>query len=68
MKLPELKEKLLQMDLSNFNNFKLSKAETILNAEQFVHSEIATLEANKGKNTFKPYYDRLLKFYIIISK
>lgn len=68
MKLPELKEKLLQIDLPKFDNFKLSKAETVLNVELFVNTHILFLENNKGNIKFKPYYDRLLRFYKLISE
>lgn len=66
MKLVDLKDKLLKKDLSKYDNLKLSKFEEILNANSFVHSHITILESNKGKKIFKPYYDRLLKFYTIV--
>lgn len=68
MNIVELKERLLQIDLYEFDNFKLDNATTIVNAKRFVDSHIIILEANRGNRTFVPYYNRLLKFYILISE
>ena len=63
----ELKEKLTEIDLSNFNNMKLSNHETILNANEFVDTHISFLERNKGNKTFIGYYNRLVLFYKLIK-
>ncbi len=62
MKLQVLKEKLLRIDLSKFDNFYISKHEKITDANNFIETHISFLERNKGNRTFKPYYDRLLIF------
>lgn len=62
MKLHELKEKLNDLDLKNYNGTHLDSG-TVLDAEKFVENHISFLEANSGNMTFLCYYDRLLEFY-----
>lgn len=40
-----------------------SGCELIENPKRFVESHIAYLEANPGNPRYKPYYERLLKYY-----
>ena len=62
MKLHELKEKLSQLNLKDYNGMHL-RGGTILDAKKFVDNHISFLEANAGNMTFLCYYDRLLEFY-----
>lgn len=62
MKLHELKEKLNQLNLKDYDGVHL-RGGTILDAEKFVQNHISFLEANAGNITFLCYYDRLLEFY-----
>ena len=62
MKLHELKEKLSQLNLKDYDGMHLDSG-TILDAEKFVQNHISFLEANAGNITYLCYYDRLLKFY-----
>ena len=62
MKLHELKDKLNQLNLKDYDGMHL-KGGTILDAEKFVQNHISFLEANAGNSTFLLYYNRLLEFY-----
>lgn len=62
MKLHELKEKLNDLELKQYDGMQLDSG-TILDAEKFVQNHISFLEANTGNMTFLCYYDRLLEFY-----
>ena len=62
MKLHELKEKLSQLNLKDYDGMQLDSG-TILDAEKFVQNHISFLEANAGNMTFLCYYGRLLEFY-----
>jgi len=62
VKLHELKEKLSQLNLKDYDGMHLDSG-TILDAEKFVQNHISFLEANAGNITYLCYYDRLLKFY-----
>ena len=62
MKLHELKEKLSQLNLKEYDGMHLGSG-TILNAEKFVQNHISFLEANAGNITYLCYYHRLLEFY-----
>ena len=62
MKLHELKEKLNDLNLKDYDGMHL-RGGTILDAEKFVDNHISFLEANAGNITFLCYYDRLLEFY-----
>ena len=62
MKLTELKEKIYQLNLKDYDGMHLGSG-TILDAEKFVQNHISFLEANAGNMTFLCYYDRLLEFY-----
>lgn len=44
---------------------KLEPAQEITNLQTFLYSHISILKANKGNKLFMPYYDRLLKIYLI---
>lgn len=46
----------------------LNKAEKVNNQRKFVESHIKILESQSGKIGFKPYYNRLLKYYNLINK
>lgn len=41
---------------------QLDAATKIINPEKFINSHIEICKANNGKEAFKPYYDRLLKY------
>ena len=62
MNLAELKKAFEEIDLKQYNGTHIKEG-TIIDAEKFVETEIAYLEANRGNVTYKPYYDRLLEFY-----
>jgi len=62
VKLHELKEKLSQLNLKDYDGMHLGSG-TILDAEKFVQNHISFLESNAGNMTFLCYYDRLLEFY-----
>ena len=62
MKLHELKEKLSQLNLKDYDGMHL-RGGTVLNAEKFVQNHISFLEANASNITYLCYYDRLLEFY-----
>jgi len=62
VKLHELKDKLSQLNLKDYDGMHLGSG-TILDAEKFVQNHISFLEANTGNMTFLCYYDRLLEFY-----
>ena len=62
MKLHELKDKLSQLNLKEYDGMHLGSG-TILDAEKFVQNHISFLEANAGNITFFCYYNRLLEFY-----
>jgi len=62
VKLHELKEKLNDLELKQYDGLQLDSG-TILDAEKFVQNHISFLEANAGNITFLCYYDRLLEFY-----
>jgi hypothetical protein len=62
VKLHELKEKLNDLELKQYDGMHLGSG-TILDAEKFVQNHISFLEANAGNITYLCYYDRLLKFY-----
>ena len=62
MKLHELKDKLSQLNLKDYDGMQLDSG-TILDAEKFVQNHISFLKANTGNITYICYYDRLLEFY-----
>jgi hypothetical protein len=62
VKLHELKEKLNDLELKQYDGLQLDSG-TILDAEKFVQNHISFLEANAGNITYLCYYDRLLEFY-----
>jgi len=62
VKLHELKEKLNDLELKQYDGMQLDSG-TILDAEKFVQNHISFLEANTGNITYICYYDRLLEFY-----
>jgi len=62
VKLHELKEKLNNLELKQYDGMQLDSG-TILDAEKFVQNHISFLEANTGNITYICYYDRLLEFY-----
>ena len=62
MKLHELKEKLSQLNLKDYDGMHLDSG-TILDAEKFVQNHISFLESNSNNSTFLLYYNRLLEFY-----
>ena len=62
MKLHELKKKLNDLELKQYDGMQLDSG-TILDAEKFVQNHISFLEANAGNITYICYYDRLLEFY-----
>jgi hypothetical protein len=62
VKLHELKEKLSQLNLKDYDGMHLDSG-TILDAEKFVQNHISFLESNSNNSTFLLYYNRLLEFY-----
>ena len=62
MKLHELKEKLNDLELKQYDGMQLDSG-TILDAEKFVQNHISFLESNSNNSTFLLYYNRLLEFY-----
>jgi len=47
---------------------RLDPATLITDPEKFVESHLSILKCNPGKRAYKPYYDRLLAFYLIDKK
>ena len=62
MKLHELKDKLSQLNLKQYDGMHLDSG-TILDAEKFVQNHISFLESNPNNSTFLLYYNRLFEFY-----
>jgi hypothetical protein len=62
VKLHELKEKLNDLELKQYDGMHL-RGGTILDAEKFVQNHISFLEANAGNITYICYYERLMEFY-----
>lgn len=62
MKLTELKEKIYQLNLKEYDGMHLGSG-TILDAKRFVENHIAFLESNPNNSTFLLYYNRLFEFY-----
>jgi hypothetical protein len=62
VKLHELKEKLNDLELKDYDGMHL-RGGTILDAEKFVQNHISFLESNSNNSTFLLYYNRLLEFY-----
>ena len=61
----ELKKKILSSELPE--TLQLSKAVLIFDVNKFLDSHFKAIEANKGRKVVMPIYERLLKFYKIIS-
>lgn len=47
---------------------ELEPATTILDQKKFLKTHINTLRSNSGNKRFRPYYDRLLKLYLIYNQ
>jgi hypothetical protein len=62
MKLTELKEKLNQLNLKQYDGMHL-RGGTVLDAKKFVENHLSFLESNPNNSTFLLYYTRLLEFY-----
>ena len=62
MKLHELKEKLNDLELKQYDGMHLGSG-TILDAKRFVENHISFLESNPNNSTFLLYYNRLFEFY-----
>jgi|DEB0MinimDraft_6_1074348.scaffolds.fasta_scaffold17157_2 hypothetical protein len=62
MKLAELKEKIYELNLKEFDGMHLGSG-TILDAQKFVQNHITFLESNPNNSTFLLYYNRLFEFY-----
>jgi hypothetical protein len=62
MKLTELKEKIYQLNLKEYDGMHLGSG-TILDAKRFVENHITFLESNPNNSTFLLYYHRLFEFY-----
>lgn len=67
MKLTELEVYFSNISISD-EPLQLDQCTYIENQNKFVKSHISTLKANSGNMKFLPYYERLFKFYQIISK
>jgi hypothetical protein len=62
MKLTELKEKLNDLNLKDYDGMHL-RGGTVLDAKKFVENHLSFLESNPNNSTFLLYYTRLLEFY-----
>ena len=62
MKLTELKEKLKNLNLKNYDGMHL-RGGTVLDAKKFVENHLSFLESNPNNSTFLLYYARLMEFY-----
>jgi len=62
VKLHELKDKLSQLNLKDYDGMHLGSG-TIIDAKRFVENHISFLESNSNNSTFLLYYNRLLEFY-----
>ena len=62
MKLHELKKKLNDLELKQYDGMHLGSG-TILDAKRFVENHISFLESNPNNSTFLLYYNRLFEFY-----
>jgi hypothetical protein len=62
MKLTELKEKLNDLNLKDYDGMHL-RGGTVLDAKKFVENHLSFLESNPNNSTFLLYYARLLEFY-----
>ena len=62
MKLTELKEKLNQLNLKQYDGMHL-RGGTVLDAKKFVENHLSFLESNPNNSTFLLYYARLMEFY-----
>ena len=67
MNLTELETELNKIDLTKYNNFKLSNCMTILNAKSFVDVSVLTLKNNAKKRAYLPTFERLINFYNMIK-
>ena len=62
MKLTELKEKLNDLNLKDYDGMHL-RGGTVLDAKKFVENHLSFLESNPNNSTFLLYYARLMEFY-----
>ena len=62
MKLHELKEKLNDLELKQYDGMHL-RGGTVLDAKKFVENHLSFLESNPNNSTFLLYYARLMEFY-----
>ncbi len=61
MLLDDLEKKLKDINFPEI--YQLDECTKILNTKEFIESHIQILKSNPGNTSYKPYYDRLLKFY-----
>jgi len=61
----EIAEHLMNIELSDYKDVKLKNGLKVSNPQLFVNSHIEILERNANNKRFKPYYERLLNFYLI---
>ncbi len=47
---------------------KLDRATTVVDPVLFVEASIRTLKSNPGNKTYAPYFNRLLKYYQLVSR
>jgi hypothetical protein len=62
----------LKKYFSDENNIKndviINKGETVVDGKYFIEASFATLKNNSGNKRFIPYYNRLVKYYNLVSK
>lgn len=61
-------EYLKGFDLSKYNGLKLYPHLTIIDAKEFVEVGIDTCYANRKNVRYKPYFDRLKDFALVLSQ
>lgn len=65
MNLKTIKTELEGLDIPK--QLKLDDCTMITDTKMFVDNHVSVLQNNSGKQRYKPYYDRLLKFYKVVS-
>lgn len=50
------------------DNIRLDEVTVVTDGNLFVTNSIATIKRNEGNEKFKPYFDRLLKYYQIAKE
>ena len=61
----EIEQHFNNYDFSKSKTIRIDKASKVKGLKQMVNNHISILKANSGNMTYKPYYDRLYKVYLI---